>query len=114
MRRVKRGVVGEKKSAVSGQRSAASGQRSEVRGQRSEVRGQRSEVIREEYEEEVIPAIHNLRSTICYLLGGENLPGRFGAARPHRPTGLRHGAGRSMDGLDQDDPATVKKLLFSP
>jgi hypothetical protein len=54
------------------------------------------------------------QSTICYLFGGENLPRRFGAAGPHRPTGLRHGAGRSMDGLDQDDPATVKKLLFSP
>ena len=65
MRRVKRGVVGEKKSAVN---------------------GQRSKVIREEYEEEAISTIHNLRSTICYLLGGENLPGRFGAAGPHRPT----------------------------
>jgi hypothetical protein len=42
MRRVKRGVVGEKKSAVNGQRSVVSGQWSVVSGQRSEVRGQRS------------------------------------------------------------------------
>jgi hypothetical protein len=45
--------------------------------------------------------------------------GNCGAARPRRPTGAKtqekkllalsdskHGAGRSMDGLDQDDPAT--------
>ena len=33
----------------------------------------------------------------------------FGAARPRRPTGAKLGARRSKDGLDQDDPATVKQ-----
>ena len=33
--------------------------------------------------------IHDLQSAICYLLGGKNLSGRFGAAGPHRPTGER-------------------------
>jgi hypothetical protein len=32
-----------------------------------------------------------------------------GAARPRRPTGAKLGARRSKDGLDQDDPATVKQ-----
>ena len=36
--------------------------------------------------------IHDLQSTICYLLGGKNLSGRVGAAGPHRPTG-RPGSG---------------------
>jgi hypothetical protein len=58
--------------------------------------------------------IYYFLSSIFYLLGGEKLPGRFGAAGPHRPTEWRLGAGCSKDGLDQDDPATVKMWAGRP
>jgi hypothetical protein len=48
-------------------------------------------------------SIHNLQSTICYLLGGENLSGRFGAARPHRPTGERDKISRMQRELQRPE-----------
>ena len=36
-----------------------------------------------------------------------------GAAEPRRPTGVKLGAGRSKDGLDQDDPATIEEAASS-
>jgi hypothetical protein len=89
MRRVKRGVVGEKKSAVSGQWS-------EVRGQRSLGKNMKKRPF-------LRSTIYDLRSTICYLLGGENLPGRFGAAGPHRPTGWRDKISRMQRELQRPE-----------
>jgi hypothetical protein len=40
-------------------------------------------------------------------LGGKTFFKRVGAAGPRCPTVLDHGTGCSMDGLDQDDPASV-------